>query len=928
MTLNLSPGLVTNAAAIAAGAALAAVGARVAEISGVAPLPELLAICLVIAILLLIPRRGSAALSAVGVLPLLTLESALGRVPAGPLLETATLLAPWVAGAAGAAALAPLRPALRRARAPQGGLALLCYAALGGFSASAAALLAILSGAVALGIDPSLRSLGARTLKIRPAGAVLAALLLLPSLTTWFLLRPALGPTPAALAWFVTGVGAAVSLPRSWSLAVVFHALAGGAAWLVLDGPAPAPGPVLFALFGAAGGAGLRLSRAGDTVLVAPLLAALLLLPAVRALPGTWQAAGARSLAALPSDAFLRERVSALRGDTEVVTFWGAWGASQVWGGERVTLVELDGSTAGSSGRARAVERLAGTLAGCAAAGRGRVRVVGDDFGRALVSLREQNFEGMDVALPDAELVARLAAADVGAHRAWLSSETRLLTVPGAALLRSHGMVDAVVEIVRVGWQDGRTRWPTPARLAQTATHVSPDGAHVLVLPGLGVDSGVLEGAVRAFAGVWPTVQVWVPPEGVEALLLVGGRAPVPWPQVDECVRLSAGTREFGVTTALELASLLVADQHLAAGLDSTASPGRGLPQAHDPLPVAGLLAASSEAEHAFAGAPAGLAALQATRRASLSVLRSSAMGDVRAALEAARGMQDQPGAGAAIDPMVAPILDRARGSWRLARSEGDQSREWAAADGAIDAALLLNPASATARCLRADIALSRRQFEVALRWYGECAERDPGSWLAYQGLAAARQQTSDFAGAESAFRESARLAPEVWQTSLNLGVFLRARGNFTEAERWLRHAADSSASATTPGRSRPHRALAMVYLESGRGELALVEARRAEVDEPTGDSAWLLGAAAYELGRWREAEASFRLALERNPKLVEAQTGLGLCLAQRNDYQGAASSFREALALDPNHQVAREKLELLRPLLIPSTPSSPPSPP
>lgn len=928
MSLNLSPGLVTSAAAVAVGAVLAVVGGCLAEVSGGAPLPHILAMCAVAPSFLALPRRGALGVAAAGFLLLFAVEPGLGLVAAGPWLETTTLLVPWVAGAAGAAALAPLRPALLRARAPHGAVALVAFAALGGFSAPVAAVVALFFGAVGLGIDPSLRNMGARRLDIRLGAAVVAGVLFLPSLVTWFLLRPALGPTPAALAWFAAGVAVAVSLPRSWVLGAVTHVGAGGAAWLVLSGPAPAPAAILFFLFGGAGGAALRLASAGDAALAAPLVAALAVLPAVRALPVTWQAAGARSLAALPADSFLRDRVSTLRGDTEVQTFWGAWGASQVWGGERVTLVELDGTTAGSSGRARAVERLAGTLAGCASAGRGRVRVLGDDYGRAVVSLREQRFTGIDVALPDSELVARLAAADPGAHRAWLSSETRLLAVPGATLLRSRGGVDAVVEIVRVGWEDGRTRWPTPARLAGTAAHVSPAGAHVLVLPGLGVEPGVLEGAVRAFGSVWPVVQVWVPPEGAEALLLVGTQEAVRWGQVEGCVRVASGARELGLTTALELASLVVADQHFAASLDSSASPGRGLPEARDPLPVAGLLAVASEADHVFVDAPLGLAARQATRRASLAVLRASAIGDVRTALESARGMQDQPGAGAAIDPMIAPILDRARGSWRLARREGENSREWATAEAAIDAALLLNPASATARCLRADIALSRRQFDVALRWYGECSERDPESWLAFQGLAASRQETRDFVGAASAFRESARLAPHIWQTSLNLGVFLRARGDFTEAESWLRRAADSSASDTTVGRSRPHRALAMLYLESGRGELALVEARRAEVDEPTGDSAWLVGAAAYELGRWEEAEASFRLALQRNPKLVEARTGLGLSLAQRNDYQGAAKSFREALALDPTHQVAREKLELLRPLLTPeAADATPPLP-
>ncbi|GDX78572.1 hypothetical protein LBMAG42_03830 [Deltaproteobacteria bacterium] len=832
----------------------------------------------------------------------------------GAELETAARTLPWLVGLGAALILAPAAAALGRFSGVAALAALLGWLAATTLPLGLGAVLAALGAVIGARAEPPLANLGLRRLGISPIATCVAGLAGLACAASFLALRPSLGPVPESAIHLVSWAFVAGAMPASRRLAAVALVVALlGAASALRGDPWVAPG-VLFPLLGAAPVLVARALGVTITGLFIPAVAVALAVPVVRSLPAAWQTVGARADEGLPPESLLRDRIGALRTGAAIRTSWGWWGSSQVWGGSSASLVELDGSVAGSSGRARSAERLAGTLAACASSGRGRARVTGDDFGRVVVSLREQGFSGIDVALPDSGLADALASVDEGARRAWLSTEVRLLALPPRSLLGARGAADVVVEIVRNGWRDGRSAWPSAAHVRAAASHVGEGGAHVLVLPGRGIDDGALGGAIRHFGDAWPVVGVFVPPQGAEELLLVGAARPIPWVGIEHCVAAAPWLRSEGVTSAVELASLAVADHHFARAVEAGREPGHGMPEAPSLLPIASLLAENAESEHLFGGSvPEELGSRQATRRASLSVLLAGASGDVRAALERARELADQPGAGAAIDPMIAPMLDRARSSATAARAEGVDSAKWAEADAAIEAALLLNPASATARCLRGDIAMARRRVDEAARWYGECAERDEASAAPWEGLAHARMIQGDRVGAEEAFRAAARLAPNSWQAALRLGVFLRGIGEAKEAETWLKRAVEGASTSRDVGRSWPHLALAMLYLESARPELALAEARRAEVDEGSADSAYWVAAAQYELKLWEESESGFRLALKRREGFVEAQNGLGLCLARRHDYEGAAAAFRAVLSRDPKNAMAREKLDLLR---------------
>ena len=58
-------------------------------------------------------------------------------------------------------------------------------------------------------------------------------------------------------------------------------------------------------------------------------------------------------------------------------------------------------------------------------------------------------------------------------------------------------------------------------------------------------------------------------------------------------------------------------------------------------------------------------------------------------------------------------------------------------------------------------------------------------------------------------------------------------------------------------------------------------------------------------------AEREFRLAVEFDPKLATSRVSLGMLLVRTGRISEAVSLFKEALALDPGNEQAREFLKL-----------------
>lgn len=593
-------------------------------------------------------------------------------------------------------------------------------------------------------------------------------------------------------------------------------------------------------------------------------------------------------------------------------------GPVALWHTRERTLVELDSHVLSATGRARDAERLAGVIAGCTTAGRARARVAGDDFGWVATALSEQGFSMIEAAAPDAKLPALLAAQNTEMRSLWLRSQVRLIAAPAPLAIWAGKPADALVFVTRRSFADGRSVPIDDWVVKASAFALRGGGTFVAAVPSLDSSSAALARAARAVGNHFPVASLWLPAAGAETAILVGSAAAIDADRLSSCAQRSrVWLASRGLQSATDLAGLAVADQAWMAKLPSN-NPDKGM-AALTPgeIALAGLDFSGATALSAFEPAlHATLAPRQATSRAALTVFAASAKGDLELALRQAHALADQPGASQALEPLIRPILERARLTAAEAAKEGASSPKWATALASIDGALIIHPASAEAQCLRGEIFIERLQFDQAAGALSRCTELAPRNAASWDRLAQARHHLGDAAGAEAAARRAVSLAPDWWEATLHLGLLLSAKGSFDEAERWLRRSAQAADPLPDAGRSRPHLALATVHLRRGAFDLALAEAHLAESREPTATSAYLNGAALDGLGRTSEAESKFRLAVQRDPQYIEARHDLGVALANRGDYVQAADAFRRVLAAQPNHAAARQSLDKLTPML------------
>jgi tetratricopeptide (TPR) repeat protein len=202
--------------------------------------------------------------------------------------------------------------------------------------------------------------------------------------------------------------------------------------------------------------------------------------------------------------------------------------------------------------------------------------------------------------------------------------------------------------------------------------------------------------------------------------------------------------------------------------------------------------------------------------------------------------------------------------------------------------------------------------------------------------------------GAEVAYREAVRLDPQNAKYRSHLADALAAQGKFEKAQqssqqgkRLRRVAAKPAArrrspapkatrpaprltSQPTPPRSAARTATAgraVVPPSSAAGGRTATTTRRSPEDpsveitlpedgpfsqvHPSLEQATLLS----EAGKWSEAEAAFRVALRRHPKLDEGWNGLGDVCFKQNKWRDAAQAYREAMRLRPEHSYYHAQL-------------------
>ncbi|HSD72551.1 MAG TPA: protein kinase [Thermoanaerobaculia bacterium] len=196
---------------------------------------------------------------------------------------------------------------------------------------------------------------------------------------------------------------------------------------------------------------------------------------------------------------------------------------------------------------------------------------------------------------------------------------------------------------------------------------------------------------------------------------------------------------------------------------------------------------------------------------------------------------------------------------------------------------------------------------KLAIEYFGQAIERDPGHALAHAGLAEAFAQVGYFGAARprdtapiaaAAARRAIELDPDLAEAHAALGTILFTyEWKWGEAEREFRKAIELD-----PGSLRAHHAYGLYLLARGRFEESRAQlGRAAELDPLSIYVSDDLGLPDFFAGQFERAVQQFQKTAELDPAFPNAHFHLGMVAVLRSRHAEALAEFEKALALAHN---------------------------
>jgi tetratricopeptide (TPR) repeat protein len=141
------------------------------------------------------------------------------------------------------------------------------------------------------------------------------------------------------------------------------------------------------------------------------------------------------------------------------------------------------------------------------------------------------------------------------------------------------------------------------------------------------------------------------------------------------------------------------------------------------------------------------------------------------------------------------------------------------------------------------------------------------------------------------------------------LGRFQEKLGSFDEAAASLNKAVEMSGAAPGPARGDAYAALSALELQRGSGANALAHAQKAVEGQPGPAGLAALARAHARVGDSASALKSAQAAVQAAATSADAHESMGEALLVASKLDEAAASFRKALELDPKMTLARVRL-------------------
>jgi tetratricopeptide (TPR) repeat protein len=221
------------------------------------------------------------------------------------------------------------------------------------------------------------------------------------------------------------------------------------------------------------------------------------------------------------------------------------------------------------------------------------------------------------------------------------------------------------------------------------------------------------------------------------------------------------------------------------------------------------------------------------------------------------------------------------------------------------DAKLLDMAKQATAKALQLDanlappyttmarMAAMQGQTQLAMQQVQKAIALDPHSAEAYGALAAVYQADGRTNDALTAIQRAIDLAPDSWQWPLQLGNYQLAAGNLKEAAAQYQRAVDLSED-----NPMAHYNLGLANTQLGKLNEAEANLRESSRLEPYVDTYSALGALAELAGKFDDAAALYKKAIELDADNYQAWGNLGSAYVWSGNHEQATQAYRKAAEL------------------------------
>lgn len=203
---------------------------------------------------------------------------------------------------------------------------------------------------------------------------------------------------------------------------------------------------------------------------------------------------------------------------------------------------------------------------------------------------------------------------------------------------------------------------------------------------------------------------------------------------------------------------------------------------------------------------------------------------------------------------------------------------------------------------------LRRKNLPAARQYLKQAVQLRPDYPEAWNNLGMISAEEGHEDEAIGDFKQSLLLQPSYTVALLNLGNLYRRRGNYEEAEALLAKALDIA-----PDDAEANYAAGMLYARQGNFERALQYLKKAVSLRPEySDALNNIGVILVRQQRYSEAEEEFKTCIHAAPNFDQGYLNLARLYVLLRDEQHAKQVLRNLLALQPQHKMAQQALEML----------------